>query len=144
MIHLDEITPENWRLGLSVSEEQKKYVSNSDKLLARAWAYRNERSHAFIIYNDNTPIGMLLYYDLEECKAYDLSQLFIDARYQGNGFGEEASKQALQMMKEDGKYPRVMLCYIERNNSAKKLYEKLGFHLTGDSDDNEIIMEKYL
>lgn len=144
MIHLDEITPDNWRLGLSVSEEQEKFVSDSDRILARAWAYRNHRSHAFVIYDDTVPVGMILYYDLEECKAYDLSQLFIDYRYQGKGIGEEATKQSLQMMKKDGKYKKVVLCYIEGNDPARKMYEKLGFHLTGESDGNEVIMEKML
>ncbi|MBR1422609.1 MAG: GNAT family N-acetyltransferase [Ruminococcus sp.] len=144
MIHLEEVTPENWRYGLCVSEEQKDLVSNSDRILARAWAYREHHSHAFVIYDDNTPVGMVLYYDCEDLNAYDLSQLFIDHRYQGKGFGREASKLVLQMMKSDNRYDRVVLCYIDGNEPAKQLYESLGFHLTGESDGDEIIMEKFL
>ena len=144
MIHLKEVTPDNWRLELSVSEAQKNYVSDSNRLLARAWAYRNYRSNAFVIYNDDTAIGMALYYDYEEDRAYDFSQLFIDHRYQGNGFGLEAAKQMLELMRSDGKYDKVTLCYIDGNEAAKRMYEKLGFALTGDSDDDEIIMEKWL
>ena len=144
MIHLEDVDPENWRSGLTVSEAQNAYVSNSDRILARAWAYRNHRSKVFVIYNEDTPVGMVLYYDWEEGKAYDLSQLFIDHRYQGNGYGREASKQILQMMKADGKYDRVVLCYIEGNDSAKQMYESLGFRLTGESDGNEIVMELFL
>ena len=39
---------------------------------------------------------------------------------------------------------KVILCYIDGNEAAKNMYEKLGFHLTGESDGNEIIMEKLL
>ena len=42
------------------------------------------------------------------------------------------------------KYGRVVLCYIEGDDPARKLYEKLGFRHTGEADGNEIIMEKLL
>ena len=144
MIKLVTIDPDNWRLGLKVSETQKRYVSDSMKLLARAYAYRNSRSNAFVIYNDSNPVGMALYYDCDEVNAYDFSQLFIDERYQGNGFGIESANQILELMKNDGKYDKVILCYIDGNEVAKNMYEKLGFHLTGECDGNEIIMEKLL
>ena len=144
MIYLKEVTPNNWRLRLSVSEDQKSYVADSAVLLARAWAYKNHRSNAFVIYNDNIAVGMALYYDYDEGNAYDLSQFFIDHRYQGKGFGLEATRQILEMMKSDGKYDKVILYYIDGNQAAKRMYEKLGFTLTGDAVDDEIIMEKRL
>ena len=87
---------------------------------------------------------MALYYDCDECNVYDFSQLFIDERYQGNGFGIEAARQILELMKHDGKYDKVTLCYIDGNEAAKNLYKKLGFYLTGACDENEIVMEKVL
>ncbi|MBD5080205.1 MAG: GNAT family N-acetyltransferase [Ruminococcaceae bacterium] len=140
MIRLEKITPDNWRSGLRVSEAQKSFVADSAVLLARAYAYRESRSNAFIICNDDTPVGMALYYDCEELGVFDLSQFFIDERYQGKGYGFEAMEVILDMMKEDGKYNRVELCYIEGNDAARKLYEKLGFSLTGDCEDDEIVM----
>lgn len=144
MITLEEVTPDNWRLGLKVSQAQQAYVSNDMKLLARAYAYRNHRSKALIIYNDNTPVGMALYYDCEELEAYDISQLFIDEKYQGNGYGLEATKKLIELLKSDGKYKKITLCFIEGNTAALSLYQKCGFKLTGEKDGNEIIMEKEL
>ncbi|MGN0809501.1 MAG: GNAT family N-acetyltransferase [Christensenellales bacterium] len=144
MIRLETVNPDNWRLKLKVSEAQKGFVADSTTMLARAYAYRESRSKAYVIYNDTLPVGMALYYDCDELNAYDLSQLFIDERYQGNGFGIEAAKQILDKMKSDSKYDRVTLCYIDGNEAAKNMYEKLGFKLTGDRDENEIIMEKAL
>ncbi|MBR3469267.1 MAG: GNAT family N-acetyltransferase [Lachnospiraceae bacterium] len=144
MIYLETITPDNWRLGLSVREDQSRYVSDSNKILARAYAYRNYGSQAFVIYNDEIPIGMAMYYDLDEMQAYNFSQFFIDQQYQGNGYGLEASKLIIEKMKEDGKYDKVILCYVDGDEAAKCLYEKLGFHLTGEADEDEIIMEKLL
>ena len=144
MIRLESIDPDNWRLGLKVSDAQTKFVSDRAGLLARAYAYRESRSNAYVIYNDTLPVGMALYYDCHELNAYDFSQLFIDERYQGNGFGIEAARQLLEMMKSDGKYDKVILCYIDGNEAAKNMYEKLGFHLTGECDGDEIVMEKVL
>ena len=141
MIHLETITPENWRLGLTVRDDQRRFVSDSAGILARAFAYRENRSQAFVIYNKDIPIGMAMYHDLDDWKVYDFSQFFIDQRYQGNGFGYEAAKQIIQMMKDDGKYDKVVLCYIDGDEAARILYEKLGFKHTGEADGNEIIME---
>ena len=144
MIHLEKITPENWRSDLAVSEEQRRFVSDPAGILARAYAYGDSRSRAFLICADKTPVGMALYYDCEEFRAFDFSQLLIDRRYQGKGHGFEAVKLILEQMRRDGKYQKVVLCYIDGNHAAKCLYEKAGFKLTGDRDGNEIIMEKSL
>ena len=143
MIHLVDIDPGNWRLSLSVSEPQKNYVSDSYTMLARAYAYREQRSRAFVIYDDETPVGMGLYYDLPDLGCYDLSQIFIDHRYQGKGYGKAATKVVLDIMKQDRKYSKVVLCYVEGNDAARKLYENFGF-VEIDRDEDEIIMELIL
>ena len=140
MIHLVDIDPGNWRLKLEVAESQKHYVANSAVMLARAYAYREQRSRAFVIYNDETPVGMGMYHDCPDLDAFDLSQIFIDERYQGKGYGKVATKLVLEAMKQDGKYSKTVLCYIESNDAAKKLYEYFGFVETG-RDEGEIIME---
>lgn len=141
MIRLEDINPNNWRLGLKVAKEQEKYVSGDFRMLARAYAFREYRSKAFVIYQDSTPVGMAMYYDCDELEAYDFSQLFIDERYQGKGYGYLAASQIIEMMKQDGKYSKVILCYIDGNTAAKNLYEKLGFYHTGECDEDEVIMQ---
>ena len=141
MIHLEPVTPDNWRPGLHVREDQRRFVADSAGILARAYAYRESRSRAFVIYNEELPVGMALYYDLEEEGEYNFSQFFIDQRYQRNGFGLEAASMLLQMMKDDGKFDKVVLCYIDGDDAARSLYEKLGFRHTGEACEDEIIME---
>ena len=144
MLRLESVDPGNWRLGQKVSESQKRFVSDDMRLLARAYAYRDSRSNAYVIYDDYVPVGMALYYDCDEQKAFDFSQIFIDERYQGKGFGTEAAQQILKIMESDGKYDKVILCYIDGNEAAKNMYEKLGFYPTVESDGDEIIMEKIM
>ena len=45
------------------------------------------------------------------------------------------------MMKDDGKYDKAVLCYIDGDDAARNLYEKLGFRHTSEADGDEIIME---
>ena len=140
MIHLVEIDAGNLRIPLRLSKEQERYVANTTTILARAYAYRNARSEAFFIYDNEIPIGMGLYHDEESLNAYVFSELIIDKTFQGKGFGKAATKIILERMKNDGKYNKVVLCYIEGNNAAKTLYENFGFTEI-DRDEDEIIME---
>lgn len=140
MICLTDIDPGNWRAELAVSEAQRTFVSDRTRLLARAYAYRDQRSRAFLLCEGELPVGMGLYYDLPELQCYDLSQMFIDERYQGRGYGKAAVRAILEELKADGRYDRVILCYIEGNEPAKRLYEQFGFSETG-RDEDEIIME---
>ncbi len=141
MVYLTDIHPENWRLGLKVKQEQVHFVSDEMRLLARAYAFRDYRSRAVIIESDGVPVGMALYYDCDALSAYDFSQLFIDARYQGKGYGTAAVQAIIAAMRADGKYDRCVLCFIDGNTAACALYQKCGFHLTGETDGDEIIME---
>ena len=83
---------------------------------------------------------MGLYYDEPELQSYDLSQMFIDARYQSRGYGKAAVRAILDELKADGRYDKVVLCYIEGNETARKLYESFGFTEI-DRDGDEIILE---
>lgn len=55
----------------------------------------------------------------EFVEVYDLSQFFIDEKYQRRGFGIEAVRQIIELMKKDGKYSKVTLCYIDGNEVEK-------------------------
>ena len=141
MIHLKEISPENWRIPLRVSPQQENYVANSMTLLARAYAYRHLGSVAYVIYEDELPVEMTLYYDCPPLNAYDFSQFFIDKRYQGKGYGKKAAQLIIDRMKQEGRFEKIVLCYVEENEGVRALFEILGFKHTGDVDGDEITME---
>ena len=142
MVRLREIDEHNWRVDLCVAEAQRRFVADRSGLLARAYAYRAHRSRARLIFDDDLPVGMLLYYDCEAEAAYDFSQMFIDARYQHRGLGRQAVRCALEEMRDDGRYDSVILCNIDGNEAARRLYEQLGFRPTGVVDGDEIIMRR--
>ena len=57
-LRLVDITPDNWRCDVHVSERQQTYVANRTVLLARAYAYKEQRSRAFFVCDGDTPVGM--------------------------------------------------------------------------------------
>ena len=65
-IRLESIGPGNWREPLEVFEEQKHFVSDPDRILARAYAYREHRSQVRLVLDRDTPVGMLMWYDCPE------------------------------------------------------------------------------
>lgn len=141
MVRLEPIGPDNWRHKLAVREDQQRFVGSSTGILARAYAYRERRAQARLILDGDTPVGMLLYYDWPEDREYVFSHLLIDRRYQRRGFGEAAARLALDEMRADGRYSQVSLCYVEGDEPARLLYEKLGFSHTGETEEDEIVME---
>ena len=63
-----------------------------------------------MICDGDTPVGMGLYYDMPDMECYDFSQIFIDERFQGNGYGKAAVKLVLEEMRQDGRFSKVDLC----------------------------------
>lgn len=145
MVHLLSIIIDetNCREPLRVRPEQEHCVASSTVQLARVCACRNLHSRAFCVCDEDKIVGMGLYHDCPELGGYDLSQLFINVRFQRRGYGRQAAQLALEEMRRDARWPRVVPCYIEDNEAARCLYESLGFVET-DSDGDEIILERAL
>lgn len=125
---------------LEVDASQKAHVASRDVILARAYLCRKLRSRAFWVCDDDSAVGMAMYHDCPEKESYDFSQLFIDKRYQGRGYGKAPIKLVLDEMKRDEKYSKVTMCYVEGNEASRKLFEQFGFVETSHSWD-EIFME---
>ena len=143
MICLVDIDYEAGDASLEVAKDQQNYVCTSLVMLARAWLHRKFRPRVFNVYDGETAVGMGMYLDAPEKNAYDFCQLFIDRRYQGKGYGRAAVGLVLEAMKEEGKYPKVSMCYVEGNDASRKLFEQFGFVEVSHPWD-EIFMERLL
>ena len=132
MMHLVDIDEEAGRTDLEVAPEQRDYVCTALVMLARAWLHRRLHPRVFNLYDGETAVGMGMYLDAPEKNAYEFCQLFIDRRYQGKGYGKAAVALVFDSMREEGKYPKVFMCYVEGNGASRKLFEQSGLrrHLT--------------
>ena len=143
MVHLVDIDNEVGQTDLEVNEDQQSYVCTSLVMLGRAWLHRKLRPRVFNVYDDETAVGMGMYLDDPEKNAYGFCQLFIDKHYQGKGYGKAAVGLVLAAMKEEGKYPKVSMCYVEGIDASRKLVERFGFVEVSHPWD-EIFMERTL
>ena len=74
---------------------------------------------------------------------YYIWRFMIDKKYQGRGYGKEAFKQTLDLIKTfpDGKADYVVISYDRNNERGRKLYGSFGFEETFTEflhDDDEI------
>lgn len=138
MIRLMEINENNWIsvIRLTVTEEQKSFLDRPIGILARGYVYRDCNARVFAIASDNETVGVALVRDLDEEPAcYDLQQFMIDRRFQNKGYGTEALRLILAMLRSEGKYACVEVCVNRRACSALHLYQKVDFTDTGYVDD---------
>ena len=144
-IRFDFITPENWRIfnRLRVAKEQEEFVASNVAILARAFAFRDYNSLVYAVYNDDTPIGLLMQWEYREDDKLIcvLDQFMIDKEHQRRGYGRAAMQLWLSMIEKEGKYDSITLCYKDNDESARNLYLSISFYHTGEADEDEVIME---
>ncbi len=155
MLRLEKITGKNvWSiLKLRVSEDQESFVAPNDISIIEAYTAITGNGYAFPfgIYEGETPVGFLMIgFDADDCWEdapsiargnYNLWRLMIDKNYQNKGYGKEAVRLALELIKTFpcGKADFCWLSYEPENEIASRLYHSFGFAETGEMDGDEII-----
>lgn len=83
---------------------------------------------------------MMLDEDLEE-RSIVIWRIMFPVEYQNKGYGTEAVRKIVELMRESGKYNYVTIDYVPGNDMAEHVYRKLGFRVTGEIlNDNEVEM----
>lgn len=151
MIELRKITCDNLNecIKLEPYENQTSFVASNVLSLAEAYVALTNNECVpmpYAIYNDETMIGfvMLSYNKPDEIikeNYYYVWRFMIDKNYQKKGYGTNAMKKALDLIKifPHGKVSSVYLSYEPENVVAKKLYETFGFVETGIIEDGEMV-----
>ena len=142
-IHLERILWDDYDhfTKLKVNKDQKSFVaSNADSLIDAYFATTEDKLNVITlgIYYGKKPVGFLMftyncpwavkYYSLPE-NYYYIWRFMIDKKYQGQGFGKEALRLAIEYIKTFplGKSEGCWLSYEPENKVARSLYLKLGF-----------------
>ena len=139
MIHLVDVNEENWLdiAGLSVKEEQQKYLDRPIGIIARGYIYRDCNARVFGIADDSQMVGVALVRDFtDEPLNYDLQQFMIDQRFQNKGYGTEALGLILNFLKQERRYNGVEVCVNREDTAALHVYEKVGFVDSGYIDED--------
>ncbi|KAF1298459.1 acetyltransferase [Enterococcus sp. JM4C] len=147
MIQLKEITQENYKacVKITVDKEQEKFVAPNWYSLLEA-KFEKDRK-AFGLYNEEEMIGFIMfsYYLADEDYGKDswwIERYMIASPYQNKGFGTKGLQQSLTWFTEHFPAEDLRISAVEGNQIAQDLYEKLGFVVTGEKVEDEIVLLK--
>lgn len=142
MITLKKVDKDNFRkvVGMKLVNGGQEFVAANVYSLAQAWVFYEE-ARPFAIYKDEEVIGFMMLGLNEKEKEADIWRFMIAEEHQCKGYGTEAMKVAIEMIKAEDKFDHISLSYVPGNDVGQHVYEKLGFKATGEIDDGEIIMK---
>lgn len=133
MLTLREITKENLIpvTDLQMEDSQAGFVEDNLFSIAECYLYPEFIPKA--IYDDETPVGFVLYYFVEDDPDYVfLHRIMVDKNQQGKGYGVRSLDLCFEEFKKE--FPSigcVELIHYPDNDRAAAVYEKAGFKLTG-------------
>ena len=94
---------------------------------------------AKVIYDDELPVGFILYYFVKDDPDYVfLHRFMIDRKLQGKGYGRAALEASVKMFKEE--FPSigcVELMHYPDNKIGENLYSSMDFIPTGERRESE-------
>lgn len=144
IIKLKELDNENWleTANLSVSEKKKEFFPIPNVYWIGISRFE-EHTALYAIMAGETIVGMIgLDYDEDGVSGF-INPLMIDQRYQGNHYAEKAISLAAEILKKDYKVSCINLGHRKTNTAAAGLYEKLGFEIVGE-DEQDYFRRKVL
>lgn len=147
MIHLTEINQKNYKIcaKLHVEKTQENFVAPNWYSLLEAKFEEDKR--ALGIYKEEEMIGFLMfgYCPADESYPKDswwIERFMIDSRFQNKGFGKKGLQKALEWFTKECKETELRISAVEGNTIAQNLYEQVGFVMTGEKVDGEIVLLK--
>ncbi len=144
VVTLQEVTKENLDeiLDLQVAAEQEDFIASNAVSIAQVH-FEPEFTWFRAIYADETPVGFVLLDDNPVNSYYALWRFMIDARFQGCGFGKRALELVIEYVKTRPGAKVLSTSYIPGEGSPGAFYQKMGFTLTGEIDEDGEVMMQY-
>ncbi len=150
-----DVTRENLQaaLRLGVRPEQQRFISGYTPIVALALAKAYVHAFGFqwipyALYRQEEIIGFvaLAYEDsLEARSRYWVFHFFIDAGYQGQGYGRQALAALIQAIRLRHPTCRVIRLTVHPENTrAQHLYTQAGFRPTGEILEDEPVYQLHL
>jgi diamine N-acetyltransferase len=146
-VTLRPVTQENWRAvaRLEVAEDQRQFVAPNIYSLAEA-AYEPGLTPV-AIYADETLIGFALYThepfqgDWTFTKVpyrgeLGIMRMMVEAHSQQQGYGRQAMQALIERMRRLPGGTAIILNFLPANVAARRFYERLGFAVYEESEDD--------
>lgn len=123
-----------------LTDEQKELVNPAWFSIGRAYLFREE-NYPCIIYNEQDEhIGFINLNDwcIGGGNAYSWSY-YIDIRHQGRGYGKNAARLAVYILKSAAHDKPIKLSTEMSNTKAQALYMSLGFKKLDEMDGDDLV-----
>ena len=140
-ITLRPINESNWEEAakLELRPEQEEFIFSN--LWSIAESGFHAELHPMAIRNGQTMVGFLMWGKLPKDGKMWLLRFMIDRRWQGSGFGTIALEQLLEEVRDAG-VAELEVGFHPDNETAKRLYVRAGFELTGIAHWGELTARK--
>ena len=141
MIHLQQVDESNWQdaMGLAVRPEQQRFIADNLPIVAVALSKAYIRPGGltwlpYVIYDEQQMVGFVeIAFDGNGSSPCWLYHFFVDYRYQGRGYSKRAMVALVAFIKlAHPQVTGITLAVHPENLVAKRLYEHIGFQLTGE------------
>ena len=107
---------------------------------------RYETEKIIVAENNETVLGFCWYDDNIENEKNgadsEIVAIYVDCDNLGNGIGKKMMEYVMKELKNEGKRKMILWC-LEKNENARKFYEKMGGKLVNDEKYFEIEGQKY-
>lgn len=128
----DEIAAFGWDQGAEQS-----FLKMQFDMRRKAYRMRYPRADHRIIQTDGVPVGEMIVYRAEN--SLGLVDISISKEFRGRGIGAEAIR--LLQNEADAEHLPIILHVDRINLDAQRLYQRIGFVVTDDSDEVTIEMK---
>ncbi|MGH3453428.1 MAG: GNAT family N-acetyltransferase [Nocardioidaceae bacterium] len=148
MVTLREIDDDNREavVGLQLAPGQERFVSSVAESLAIAVDKPHGNPWYRAVFAGDESVGFVMVsWNVEPqppelIARWFLWKLLIDERHQGHGYGREAVRQVVDLVRAEGA-TELVTSYVPEDGGPAGFYERLGFVPTGEVDENgEVIM----
>ena len=147
VLSLREISAETVReiCELAVGPHQQGLVAPNAVSIAEA--YFEPAAWFRAVYAGETPLGFAMLFDPTRAREPErddtcfLWRFMIDHRHQRRGYGAEALRLLVAQACTLPGVTRFKTSFVDKPGNASPLYLRAGFHLTGEIDDGEIVLE---
>jgi len=140
-VTLEEITEDTLEdvLNLSVTSAQSNFVSTNSVSIAKA--HFSHYAWLRAILADTHPVGFVMLYLDGTMPEYFIWRMMIDKKHQGNGYGSEALKQVIELVKSLPEAKELLVRYVPGPGNPSGFFEKFGFEESEKSDDGKSVMK---
>lgn len=123
----------------TLTREQQEFVNPAGFSIGRAYLNPKDNYPCVILNAQGQRVGfILLDVWLGDGDGYSWSY-YIDQGQQGKGYGRDAAKLAVRLLKAADPVMAIKLSTEKENQKAQKLYRSLGFALLDEMDGDDLV-----